>query len=471
MPDTTGESSQTTVSAPGGSPARPSAPGTATGTPPKQTTTPANAAPTRTAKATKPASNEAQQRRAPAGPSGQPTFQDTEMELDELLAEHERGRSAGGNRTDDDTTKGTTTPEAARAATPAPGASNRQTQTQNPSTADPDPLLQKAEVRLPVDEATAAAQAAGVVIAPPEAPSAQDDVSEENAAQFNAWLTELEKVSKGAADKIRRQQKQIATFKAAQPEQFKLEPTDSHPLAHVSDERALDAEHRHWITVRDECRRLMREGTFDGGEIKLANGQPHKFSTEKQIRDSLAFAEAVVDAVPGWRQRLADRAKDAPWEKADRLAPGIYTPGSEPHRLAMGVLSAVPEFKAKLPDWDVKLAHMARSAQMDEDEKATASHPHGRARWVRLELDAQGRAVMPAPKEPAVVNTKPVSQQAPVHSPSLTRPAVAKATTEADADAHLNKAEDALTRGDRLSAEEELEAGLRNWARAGRKAA
>jgi hypothetical protein len=438
---------QATATAPVASSAAPSAPTSPTEVKDTTTATPPTTAPTKVSKATDSAQQTTKappskdkpvappKRQGPQGP--EPTAHATEAELDRLLAEYEKGEPKSSDQTDT-VTKATT-------AKPAKAAKAEEI----------DPLQKE------LDEANeAAAKVAGLTLAPKpgESTDEQDkdrDAPEDEAKdEFQTWLDTL---PKGAKEKITRQQKQIRELKGQASEQFKLTPTPSSPLAHVSTEAELQAEVRHWKTVQVECQRLIRTGTQDGvGEITLADGKKHTFQSDEEIQDSLEWADLVTNAAPDWRERLNERSKSTPWEAATKLAPDLFEKGSPSHDVALDVLERVPAFKAAFPDYEVRIAHMARSMKMEEDQKPTKEFPHGKARYVRLELDSEGRVIQPTAKVAAVAkpNTKPVTESVKDTAPSPNRPALKQATTGDDVRALTKKYEQSRS-------DEDLDALLR----------
>ncbi len=418
---------QATATAPVASTAAPSAPTRPTEVKDTTTATPPTTAPTRDAKATdspkqttkapreKKTEAQAPKRQGPTGP--EPTSHKTEAELDRLLAEHEKGAPEPTDQTD--LKKATTAKPEAKAKAQAEGI---------------DPLQKE------LDEANqAAATAAGLTLAPKPEESKEegqdtdkDAPEDEKTDEYQAWKASL---PKGAETKINRLEKQLREARSQASEQFKLTPTTASPLAHVTNYAELEAEDKHWRTVQSECQRLIRTGTQDGvGEITLANGTKHVFQSDDEIRESLDWADRVRNAIPDWKERLNDRAKAQPWEAATKLAPDLFEKGSYGQEKALELLSAVPAFKAAFPDFEVRIAHMVRSMKMEDDQKPTKEFPHGKAKYVRLELDSEGRVVQPTAKVAAVVkpNTKPVTESVKETAPSPNRPAVKQGVTGDD---------------------------------------
>lgn len=297
-----------------------------------------------------------------------------------------------------------------------------------------------------LDDAAAAATAAGIQPAKP--------AGETQANELEDAPEEHEKLTKWIASLQPPVQKYIARLQKQRSQQFQLTPTHESPLAHVENEEQLNAEQKHWQTVAHETRRLLREGTLDGGgEITLANGSRHKFESLDQIEQALSRAEHTLDEVPTWRERLLARRGSAPWQQAERIAPGLFEAGTPAHTSALEMLRAAPQIKAKFPDYEVRLAHYARSVQMESDEAPTADFPFGKAKYVRLELDREGRYVQPKVKREIPVNTKPLQQSAPVHAvPGPSRPAMAPA-----ARAGADKLQQALAIAEKSGKQEDLD--------------
>ncbi len=416
------ESSQSTAIAPVASTAAPSAPTRPTGEQDTTKATPPITPATSEAKATESTKQPKAQPRQKAevppkrqGPTGpEPTSHKTEAELDKMLADFERGEPKPTDQTE--TVPKATTAKPAKAA----------------KAEEPDPLQKELD-----EENEVAANAAGLKLAPKAEESTDTEQDREapeetEADKYQAWKASL---PKGAETKINRLEKKVRELAAQASEQFKLTPTPTSPLAHVSTEAELQAEKSYWETIRSECQRVIRTGTQDGfAEITLPNGKKHSFETDKEIQESLDWADRVCNAVPEWKERLNDRAKTQPWEAATKLAPDLFEKGSPSHAVALETLEKVPAFKTAFPDFEVRIAHMARSMQMEADQKPTKDYPHGKARYVRLELDSEGRVISPKAKTEAVAkpNTKPVTESVKETAPSLNRPAVRQATTGAD---------------------------------------
>lgn len=434
MSKQSGQPSSTTLAAPASQPGAPSAPPAAPGGSDNGSQATADTAPTRTgeASATDASKSKAQTKAAdrrvstPSGPS--PTAHLTRMEWEEELAALEQ--TGAGERTtqaDKPTKANAAAPSASKGANEA---TTQQTQSQNQNH---DDSLQKE-----LDEAAAGAAQAGLEVAtPPDAGSAAESELERepeggDASALKAWIAKL---PKGAQTLIHRLQKN-------QAKQFALEPTFASPLADVENQEQLNESQKYWQAMRNECSRILREGFAEDGsaEATLPGGKKHKFQSQTDLEKHLNFAERVLDEAPVWKERLMERGRSAPWEEAERIAPGFWTPGTPAHDAALEMLKAAPQIKSQFSDFEVRLAHYARSKQMESDQKPTEEHPHGRAKWVRLELDRDGKVVMPAKKTPVPVNTKPIAEQAPVTSPGASRPAMRQSASQAGA-----KADEALS--------------------------
>ena len=302
-----------------------------------------------------------------------------------------------------------------------------------------DPLDQE------LDEAEAAIAKANLKVAEPEdktepesdeteesnTPENEDESVDVGDPKYAEWLKSL---SPKAAKKIERQQKQIATLKAAAANAIQIAPTADSPLAHVSNQEQLEAETQHWTHVQNEVKKLQRAYRDDPStelEITLPNGTKHAFADIGNVDYSEDVASSKLAAVPDARQRLADRANAKPWETATKLTSDLFVKDSPSNKTVLEILKKVPQFATAFPDWEVKLAHMLRSMQMDTDTTAK------KAKWVRLELDEQGNVKMP---KKSVAAAKPPAPRVP-STPNATRPALSGNGKEDSAKAAIKKLE------------------------------
>lgn len=434
-----GKASQETLSAPASQPGAPSAPSAATA---GQSAAGQNGGsePTRTEAPAQPKPGKPAARKVVTPPGPAPTRHIIEAEFEAELAKLE-----GGSLVDDQESEEANRQKADAATPSAPvnksgaGAvkkTNTQSQTQAAGT-QPEAGQKKDPLQEELDaEAAAAGQAAGLQPAPkPEEQviAELDEMPAGGREELDNWIAKL---PKGAQTYIRRLEKQRS-------QSFQLQPTAANPLAHVENEEQLNAEQKYWQTVAHESRRLLREGTLAGGEITLPDGKKHRFESDEDVNNALTHAEKIIDSIPEWRERLTARKGGTPWLQAEKLVPDFWETGSRANELAVQILKDVPQIKSAFPDYEVKLAHLVRSTLMAEDAQPTKEFPHGKAKWVRLELDAEGRYVQPRAKRDVPVNTKPLTEAAPATVPGPSRPALVQTNGNAsrlrDAQAQYEK--------------------------------
>jgi len=295
-----------------------------------------------------------------------------------------------------------------------------ETDTKAPAKAEPDDG-QTDPVQKEMDDAEAAAAAAKLEVAKEpekkedaEEPEPEDEDATPEGDELQSWLKTL---SKPAAKRIERQMKQIAKLQASVAERITIAPTPEAPLAHVTTTEQLAAEKAHWETVRDQSRQLiaaLRDDPETPLQITLADGKLHEFDAPENVTGAEAWATKVLDSVPEAKLTIQERLTSKPWETAAKIAPAIFEKDSDQWKQATEFISKNPAFKTAFPDYEVKLAHMLRSMQMDAEQKA------GKARWVRLELDSQGRVKLP--KKSAAPAKAPESRVP--TAPATTRPAI-----------------------------------------------
>jgi hypothetical protein len=392
-----GKTSQNTAAAPAGTnaPASPPASDVTTGG--------SSPAPSNNAPAPAPATR----RQAPVSAPSQGTIH-PDVDFDAEMRALEADLAGKGTQTE---------PKGGKTETSKPRAAQ-----QPANTPDEDPLEQELE------EAEAAAAKANLKVAEPEPEPEPEPVKPDNSntteseeetpdvgdPKYAEWLKSL---SPKAAKKIERQQKQIASLKAAAANAIQIAPTADSPLAHVATPEQLEAENQHWSTVRDQIDRLREQLDMDPDtplEITLSNGQKHRFNSLDEVKYSERYARATLNAVPDAKLRLNERASSKPWESASRLVPDLFERDSSSNKQAVDFLRSNPQFKLAFPDWEVKLAHMLRSMNMENEQKAN------KAKWVRLELDAEGNVKLP--KKNTVARPAPAARVP--SAPATARPAL-----------------------------------------------
>jgi len=236
----------------------------------------------------------------------------------------------------------------------------------------------------------------------------------------------LEKAPKWAQKRIQKQSETIRGLRAQLAEgAITVAPTPASPLADIDSLEKLESAVQTQKNIREWCRKHSQGGTVtvDGKEIEIS---------AEQVAEKLERAEAIIEAAPDWKQRLAFRQQQKPWETGERVAPGLLTKGTPENAFMTAILKACPEIKVKIPDFEGLLGHAARSYRMEMEQTPTKEFPHGRAKWVRMELDkngnvvtpkkaaVKGKAGAPAPKAGAAAPAKPK----PPTTPGAAKPAL-----------------------------------------------
>ena len=234
-----------------------------------------------------------------------------------------------------------------------------------------------------------------------EKEDAEED-EEESENVLNKWL---EKAPKGYKERFSRLQKAAADRMVAQP-------TAAAPLAHVSTLEQLKAETEYWEHIQELTE---ADDAFEGIEVPYQNGKKITLETPEQIKQWRDYARRALRAVPDQKDIIQERSKAKPWEAATKIVPSIFDKDSEAYKQADEFMKKNPTFRTmNQRDFEVKLAHMIRSQQMEEDQKS------GKAVWVRLAKDKDGNVILPGKKS---VKAAPAKSKLP-SAPSATRPAV-----------------------------------------------
>ena len=247
----------------------------------------------------------------------------------------------------------------------------------------------------------------------------------------------FENVPKGIwkrQNKLIKAQRELKAQLAQGPVQ--IAPTPANPLADVESVEALDQRLTTAKAVRDWCR-----DNPDGGTVKGAGGREVELTPE-DVRARMAMAESVIEAAPDVKVTLTQRAQEKPWELAEAIAPGLLTnKASEEHRFMTDIMKAVPELK-RHPAWEVFVAAAAKGMRQTVEERT------GKAKYVRYELDKDGKMIAPkkAPGEGKKDKAGPdkAKPKAPT-PPTATRPAL---TRDPKKDAEAKKAANSPSQGD-----------------------
>lgn len=216
----------------------------------------------------------------------------------------------------------------------------------------------------------------------------------------------LEKIPKGVAKRLTKQAATIKELKAQLAQTIApIAPTPDSPLADVEKLDALEERVKIAKSVRDWCR-----ANPDGGTVTLNNGATMDISPE-QAQAKLARAEAELDAFPDAKTRLQTREQTKPWEFAEVICPNLYKKGTFENQFFNDILKKVPGLKTGLDNYEVIIAAATRGIVEAHEERT------GKARYVRMPLDAKGKPVAPKAVKPTAT-----PQPKPTTAPSKTRP-------------------------------------------------
>lgn len=299
-----------------------------------------------------------------------------------------------------------------------------------------------AKAKLPVAETTDTDPEPEVTEPENTTTTGETETLEAGDPEYDKWLKSLSPQARG---KIKRQDQKIQSLKAAAANAITIAPTAESPLAHVSTHEQLESENQHWETVQDQIEKLREALEADPDaplNITLSDGRKHSFQTLDDVRISERTARACLKAVPDAKVRLNERAASKPWEPASKLVPDLFEKDSPTNKQAVDFLRSNPQFKTAFPDWEVKLAHMLRSMNMETEEKGN------KARWVRLELDDEGSVKMPRkPVTPAKASAPRVPS-----APAANRPALSAGGNGDAAKAAIKKLEQSGSDDDLRSA-------------------
>lgn len=250
------------------------------------------------------------------------------------------------------------------------------------------------------------------------------------------------------SERIRELQQQVAT---ASPIQIVAGPQT--PLAHVTDTAALEREMTLAQGIMDLLGGLKEADFIDKGngkliaEIELEDNQVLRFSAQ-QVQAKLAQARSVLNpkTLMERQEYLRKREAAKPAEDAEKALPGVLTKGTPANTEYIAMLQSVPELAHRLPNFEVVIAAALRGMKQLDEEKS------GKAKWVRMELDKDGKVILPKAAnagvaQPAKTTHAPNGGRAPVQGNRSGAGKDAKtalaALGEADSEARLNAAMDA----------------------------
>lgn len=318
-----------------------------------------------------------------------------------------------------------------------PGKDKAKEEEADPLQAELDAAAEAAGLQVKAEEPAKEEARADEEIEPPDA-SADKDV-------YEAWKKTL---SKPAAKKIDQLERRAAKAQETAAERITLQPTISAPLSHITNLEQLEAEKAYWSDVRSKARNVK-----PGETVKITGTDGKKLELDPEIEEDQAtlagyvqWAEAAIDAAPDAKERIKNRASSKPWEKAEKLAPGMISDkDSYANKKALEILRSNPHLSQD-PDYEVHLGHMVRSYQMEEDAKATEAYPKGKAKWVRLPVDKEGNVIRPK----TAVASKDTGKKPPTASDS--RPLATSRTGTNNANELYVKAEKSQNPDDLLAA-------------------
>lgn len=269
-----------------------------------------------------------------------------------------------------------------------------------------------------------------------------EDTDSEAESDEEVSLEKLPKSWQRSVKKLRSEAQSLRERLKA--ESARQAPTPDSPLADVVTEQELAQALSNAKRVRQLFGKLTDDDyTHDqnGTPIHVVTQGNQSFTyTQEQIQRMLARSEQVLDpeVVLERRQYLATRNEVNPLETAEAIVPGIVTnKDSDASQWMQRVLQSVPGLR-KLPDFEVLLAHAHRDFQRQQETQPTKTHPKGKVKWVRYELDKDGKVIPPKQQAAAANGSKPAAQ-AP-SSPNGKRAPVAPVRPEGKAKARLDQA-------------------------------
>jgi hypothetical protein len=237
-----------------------------------------------------------------------------------------------------------------------------------------------------------------------QAEAEEDDAAEDDEADSDeeGSLDELPKSWQKTVKKLRSEAKSLRDRLKA--ESARVAPTPDSPLANVVTEQELNQTLSNAKRVKQLFGKVTEADYSEdaqGNEVYTITQGNQSFSyTKAQIRQMLDRAETVLDpeVVVERRQYLATREQLDPLTTAEQIVPGIVSnKDSDAAKWMMRVLDSVPGLR-KLPDFEVLLAHAHRDFLRAQEARPTKTHPKGKVKWVRYELDKDGRVIAPKQK-------------------------------------------------------------------------
>lgn len=226
----------------------------------------------------------------------------------------------------------------------------------------------------------------------------------------------FENVPKGIwkrQNKLIQKQRELKSQIAKGP--FQITPTPESPLADVESVEVLDNR----IATAKQVRKWCQENP-EGGTLKGSNGREVEL-TPDQVQNRLALAEAVIEAAPDMKVMLSQREQEKPWEIAESITPGLFEDGTPEYQFMKDLVSKVPHIKHH-PAWEVIVAAAAKGMRQTVEERT------GKAKYVRYELDKDGKLIAPKKKAQGNGKTDKASpaKPKPPSTPEASRPAITR---------------------------------------------
>ena len=248
-----------------------------------------------------------------------------------------------------------------------------------------------------------------------DTPEEEDEKTE--AEKLAAWLKEA---NPAYQKRFTRLEKQNSELKAAAADRIVIQATADSPLANITTQDDLNHVEKYWNHILELTE---AEGADEGCEVPQLDGKKVLLETPEQVKAWRNYARSTLRAVPDRKAILIERNSSRPWDQATKIVPDLLDKDSDANKAAVEFLQSNPAFVTKNPKtWEVLLAHMTRSQQMENEEKT------GKAKWVRLALDKEGNVIFKGKK-----TVKPAAEVKKLPSaPNGTRPAVGVKNRQTD---------------------------------------
>lgn len=196
---------------------------------------------------------------------------------------------------------------------------------------------------------------------------------------------------------------------------IQVTPTPQNPLADVEDLETF--------TSRVQTAKQLRDwfkANPEGGSFTLSSGKTVELDASSAAAQA-AKAEAIIEAAPDVKVRILKREETKPWEAAQKLEPTLFDKENQDHRFLKDLLSKAPGL-AEHPEWELIAAYALKGYRIVNEEGSK------KARYVRYELDANGKLIAPKAKtgDGKQAAAKPAPKAAPKapHVPAAKKPAL-----------------------------------------------